>query len=191
MIRDIVSNSMKLSSIIVTLSILIPILTSQTNLSSAAQARFIAGLSGSQEVPPIDTNATGSASFLTNLSDMIMYTVNVTNLANITDMGIHIGKQGETGPVVVTLFSSQSPSSEVNGTLSQGNITSTDFKGPLVGKQLSDLVNLMRSGDSYVNIMTEQKPKGEIRGQIGFEGIDETGTGLGETIIIPPVEEVD
>ena len=47
----------------------------------------------------------------------------------------------------------------------------------------------MYNGDTYVNVHTRQYPNGEVRGQIGLEGIDESGTMLGQNKEIPPVEE--
>jgi hypothetical protein len=35
-----------------------------------------------------------------------------------------------------------------------------------VGKELSELISLMASGNTYVNIHTSRFPGGEIRGQI-------------------------
>ena len=54
----------------------------------------------------------------------------------------------------------------VSGLLSEGDITASDLKGPIAGKQLSDLLSSMHSMDVYVNIHTTQYPNGEIRGQI-------------------------
>jgi hypothetical protein len=54
----------------------------------------------------------------------------------------------------------------VHGPLAQGNFTAADLKGPLAGKQLFDLVNMIKNGDAYVNVHTTQNPEGEIRGQL-------------------------
>jgi hypothetical protein len=54
----------------------------------------------------------------------------------------------------------------VSGLLSEGNITSANFEGPLASKQLSDLLSSMDSMGIYVNVHTTQYPDGEIRGQI-------------------------
>jgi hypothetical protein len=150
------------------------------NKTSASQPNFVAGLTGNQEAPSVNTNATGSASFSLVSDSMIKYVVNVTGLSNITEADVHVANEGKNGPIVLTLFSSKIPVTNITGILSQGNITSADFQGPMMGKQLSNLTNLMQKGGAYVNVLTRQNPNGEIRGQLGFAGIDETGTNLGE-----------
>ncbi|MFZ0512243.1 MAG: CHRD domain-containing protein [Candidatus Nitrosopolaris sp.] len=57
------------------------------------------------------------------------------------------------------------PTGTVNGVLSKGNVTKSDLQGPLADKQLSDLVNLIKNGNTYVNVHTTH-PKGAIRWQI-------------------------
>ena len=47
-----------------------------------------------------------------------------------------------------------------------GTITADKLEGPLKGKPLSDLAVAGANGSLYINIHTEQYPKGEIRGQI-------------------------
>jgi CHRD domain len=98
-----------------------------------------------------------------------MYTINVTDIENVTAAHIHSGQVGENGPVVVTLFKEDSPTpimmtGEV--LLSEGNITATNLEGPMAGKILSDLTSAMRNEQTYVNVHTQQNPDGEIRGQI-------------------------
>ncbi len=96
----------------------------------------------------------------------ISYSVNVTNMQKVTASHIHHGKAGENGPVVVTLFKTDSPSAMTNGTLSKGNFTMTNLEGPLAGKHLSDLITMINNGETYVNVHTEANPKGEIRGHL-------------------------
>ena len=77
---------------------------------------------------------------------MIVYTVNVTNIDNVTISHLHAGKTVENGPVVVTLFKSATPLSHVRRRsylISQGNITSSDLQGQLYGKQISVRINLL------------------------------------------------
>jgi len=179
----VIEYEIKFSSKILVVVAIILIMASLANTvptGLAAQGSFVAGLTGIEEVPPVHTNATGSATFLPTLEGKLMYILNVTDIGNVTKADVHVGKQGENGPVVVTIFTSESPPAQINGTLSQGNISSANLQGPMKGKPLSGLIDLFQNGDAYVNIGTEQNPNGEIRGQIGFAGIDESGKALGE-----------
>ena len=54
----------------------------------------------------------------------------------------------------------------INGQLKAATLTSSDLTGPLAGKQITDLVNMIRSGGAYVNVDTTQNNNGEVRGQI-------------------------
>ena len=123
--------------------------------------KIVMNLSGSEEVPPVQTAATGVAEFIPG-EDSVAYSVNATNIEGVTAGHIHLGKQGENGPVVVTLFKYDSPMNEVSET---GTFTADKLEGPLAGKQLSDLAIAGANGTLYVNIHTEQNPNGEIRGQ--------------------------
>src|ERR671931_828553 len=117
---------------------------------------FTAKLSGSNEVPPVTTSATGMAQFqLTADGSQINYKLNATNLNNFMMAHIHQGKAGENGPPVTAPLS-----------MGSGKITASDLQGPLAGKQLSDLINLMKTGGTYTNIHTQTNQNGEIRGQI-------------------------
>jgi hypothetical protein len=133
----------------------------------ATLAGFNVELSGNEEVPPVQTDATGSAEFTAPHFDNIGYSVNVSNIDKVTAAHIHIGKIGENGPIIVTLFKTETPSIEpINGNLANGNITNANLEGPMAGKTVIDLTKSMELGETYVNVHTEEKPNGEIRGQI-------------------------
>jgi len=86
---------------------------------------------------------------------------------NVTAAHIHSGKTGANGPILVTLFKTESPSSKpINGILTSGNLTNADLEGPMAGKTLIDLTKAMELGETYVNVHSEEVPNGEIRGQI-------------------------
>ena len=152
-------------------SVLFCLDTTTTSLSNSAFAqgreKFVANLSVSQVVPPIDSKATGSAEFEpTTNGTSISYTVNVTDINAVKGAHIHIGEVGQNGPIVVTLFEPETPTGQESGLLSKGNITSDSLKGPMAAKQLSDLIDVMKNEGAYVNVHTQQNPDGEIRGQI-------------------------
>ena len=121
-------------------------------------------LTGSEEVPPVQTEATGVAEFIPVGMDSIVYSVNATNIQGATAGHIHLGAKGENGPVVFTLFKYDKPMNEVS---ENGTITAYKFEGPMAGKQMSDLATAGVKDMLYVNIHTEQNPNGEIRGQVG------------------------
>ena len=159
--------------VVVTSLSLITALISIAYLSSASvfavpsegQKKFSAQLSGDQEVPPIQTNASGMTWF-TPKQDRIEFELNVTNLQGVTMAHIHNGKQGEIGPPVLPLYKSESPTILMNGKLASGNITANMLEGPMAGKQIANLTTAMKNSETYVNVHTQQNPNGEIRGQI-------------------------
>ena len=124
--------------------------------------KFTATLSGQEEVPPVETEATGMAMFKL-MGDSVWYSVNASQIEGVTAGHIHSGQPGENGPVVATLFSYESPMNQVQ---ENGTITADKLEGPMEGKQISDLAGAMTNGSTYVNVHTEQNPPGEIRGQI-------------------------
>jgi len=130
-----------------------------------ASHEFIANLSGQQEVPPVDTQAIGEAILVPDLpgNQTINYYVNATGIQGATQGHIHSGAQGENGPVVASLFNFSSSQDEVG---QKGYFTKSDLVGPMQGKNVSDLIDAMKSNSTYVNFHTEQNPDGEIRGQI-------------------------
>lgn len=132
---------------------------------------FAAILSGSNEVPPVTT--TGSGIVIFQLSAVghqliINYQLKLFNMSGVTGAHIHNGKLGENGPAVASLFnpSMSGPTGAVKGQLSAATLTSSNLTGPLAGKQIFDLVNIIRSGGAYVNVSTTQNQNGEVRGQI-------------------------
>jgi hypothetical protein len=130
---------------------------------------FTAKMTGSQEVPPKSTSAAGTVTFEPTPGEMTLsYKVTVNNIDKVTMAHIHKGKAGENGPVVVTLFTSPSPTGKLNGntTLVQGNLRADNLEGLLAGKHIPDLIIMIKDNDAYVNVHTAQNPKGEIRGQI-------------------------
>ena len=127
---------------------------------------FSAMLSGGEEVPPVDTAATGVASFTLEGGESIKYDVNVTGMDKVTAAHIHNAPKGENGEVVVTLFKADSPTGEMSGSLANGTITNSILEGDMQGLAVIDLIKAMERGETYVNVHTEENPNGEIRGQI-------------------------
>ncbi|MDY7044887.1 MAG: CHRD domain-containing protein [Bacillota bacterium] len=135
---------------------------------------FKARLKGDNEVPPVKTNAFGSAKFVVNKRrTKVKFSLDVRNIRNFIQAHIHFGERGENGPVVVFLFGANLETlEEQNGITTQrgvvtGIITDDDIVPNEVGiRTVEDLINSMERELTYVNAHTEQNPAGEIRGQI-------------------------
>jgi hypothetical protein len=136
-------------------------------------------LTGAQEVPARDTRAQGQAIF--HLSDdgkSMDYKLMATNIENVVQAHIHLGRAGVNGNIVVFLYGLVPPAGgRHNGVLATGTITASNLINDLAGASLDDLVAAMRSGNAYVNVHTNDGvapantgpgdfPGGEIRAQI-------------------------
>ncbi|MBI5008292.1 MAG: CHRD domain-containing protein [Bacteroidia bacterium] len=147
----------------------------QTDLNVGSKGQvvlnFRAHLTGDQEVPPRDTQATGEAVFQLSKDGLsLSYKIIVANLDNLTMSHIHVANEGFNGPVVAWLYPPSPPAvlkpNTTNGILQEGVLTKVNLSGSLAGKELSDLLALMTAHRTYVNVHTTKYPGGEIRGQI-------------------------
>jgi hypothetical protein len=140
---------------------------------------YRATLSGANEVPdPRTTTASGTAEFRLRENNTITYTLDVTNLSNISGGHIHgPASAGANAGVIIGLFSTPPSTSPFNGRLAEGTITASTT---LSGVDLAGLLALFNSGMAYVNVHTNDGvdppdtgpgdfPGGEIRGQIQRE----------------------
>jgi hypothetical protein len=156
---------------------------------SQENTEFTATLSGKEVVPPVKTDGTGLANFKIS-QNSLNYQINVFNAGTITTIQIHNGAVGTNGEVLVTLFKSNGNDANLFGELpklpqispkvsdissttqrsssfsASGNIQASDLTGQLAGKTLNELLSAMQGGSTYVNVHTEEHPKGELRGQI-------------------------
>ena len=144
---------------------MVSVITFSNHIVLAQNQKFNAKLSGQQEVPPVQTTTASGMAWFKTMQDKVWFKLNVTDMQGVTQAHIHTGKQGENGPILVTLYKSDTPQ-PINGKLAYGNITANLLEGPMKGKQISDLTTAMSNGSTYVNVHTEKYPKGEIRGQI-------------------------
>jgi CHRD domain len=144
--------------------------TFDTFTSAVTQQQiFVAQLKSEMIVPPVTSNATGVAYFQLDMEDnnKIKYSLIATDLHGVKAAHIHIGKEGENGPIIVELYKPFRPPVLFGRILSVHDIIRSDIlKGPLVGKQLFVLVNFMNNRTTYVDIHSQQHPNGELRGQI-------------------------
>jgi hypothetical protein len=136
------------------------------NGETAPGERFAApALSGLNERPtPVTTTATGSSTFEVLADGSVRYNVSVAGLAGATMAHIHTAAADSAGPIVVTLFTTSTPTGTLTGTLASGSFGASNIQ--LTGVSMDSLLSLMRRGRTYVNVHTATNPNGEIRGQI-------------------------
>lgn len=133
---------------------------------------FRANLSGDNEVPPVETNARGQATFqLNKAGDELSYKLIVANIEDVLMAHIHLAPAGQNGAVAAWLYPEDGPPPELipgrfNGVLAESRITAADLVGSLAGGSIEDLVVFLQDGGAYVNVHTQEYPGGEVRGQI-------------------------
>ncbi|MFD1776268.1 CHRD domain-containing protein [Paenibacillus rhizophilus] len=128
---------------------------------------FRAILSGRNEVPPVRTQAFGTAIFkLSRDGRKLFFVLTVRNISRVTQAHIHLGRRGQNGPVVAFLFGPNKFGISVRRGVVRGTLTAADLVGPQRGMTLRSLVNEIKRGNTYANVHTIQHPDGEIRGQI-------------------------
>jgi hypothetical protein len=134
------------------------------------QQQFITKLSGKNEVPPVTTPATGTATFTVSPDGTsLQYLLSISDISGVMGAHLHAGPSTQNGPAIAGLFNlgmSGHPTGKVHGPLSKGIIRASNLTGPLAGKDLSDLILLIKTGNTYVNVQTTQNRGGEIRGQL-------------------------
>jgi len=154
------------------------VIASVAYASPAASQNFAVPLSGGGEVPARDTNARGVATFkLSEDGTELSYKLNVANIENVFAAHIHCGAVGVNGPVGVTLFAGAPAGGRTDGTLAEGTITLPDSGNACGWADLAAVVAALNSGNTYVNVHTNDGvpppntgpgdfPGGEIRGQV-------------------------
>jgi hypothetical protein len=147
--------------------ILLAFLGVAADSSSPDERTFRAKLSGSQEVPFVNTEAEGEVEFqISGSGDTLTYRLTISHINDITAAYIHRGRKGEKGAPVADLFA-EPKKENISGTLlAEGKVEPYLLTGPLKGEPLRSLIQLIEAGDAYVNIQTKKHPEGEIRGQI-------------------------
>jgi hypothetical protein len=167
---------------IVVVAALVALVVAGIALASGSDRLFRAHASGEFEVPVRDTDARGRALFkLSGDGESLRYSLVVRNIENVFMAHIHAASPGVNGPIVVWLYPSTAPApgapggGPLNGEIAEGVITAANLVGPLTGATMADLVDLLRAGEAYVNVHTNDGvdpadtgpgdfPGGEIRG---------------------------
>ena len=121
-------------------------LGSYSRVATAAEVEL--KLEGSQEVPPVQTQASGTGNITVADDGTVSGSVTTTGIEG-TMAHIHTGAEGMNGPPIVTLAK-------------QGNTYSVPANTKLTDAQRASL----DKGELYVNVHSAAHPGGELRAQI-------------------------
>jgi CHRD domain-containing protein len=106
-------------------------------------------LSGDQEVPPVQTQASGAGTIAVNDDKSVSGSITTTGI-NATAAHIHEAAMGKNGPVIIPLEKK----------------SDKEFAVP-AGAKLSDTqYKAFKAGDLYVNVHSDAHKGGEIRAQL-------------------------
>ena len=128
--------------------------------AEAAVTKWKATLNGAQEVPVVDTTATGTAEFdFDDTAKTLSGVVELTgvDVAKVNGQHIHKAACGASGSFVKVLTKP-----------GENGVIALDSSDPW--KMSDSDVAALQAGELYVNIHTEANPGGEIRGQIFKDG---------------------
>jgi hypothetical protein len=107
-------------------------------------------LSGSQEVPAVQTSASGSGSITIKDDKSVSGSISTSGITGIA-AHIHVGATGQNGPVIVPLTKG-----------ADGTTWSVPAGAKLTDAQYASY----KAGDLYVNVHSAAHKGGEIRGQL-------------------------
>jgi len=131
--------------------------------------QFAAGLTGSEEVPPVMTDAGATAHFVLNPDGTLSFELQATGpIQDATQAHVHLGGRGQNGPVVLFLlpFDPAGRDFQPGDLIASGTVDDSDvIPRPGFTPTIANLVNRMRQGRTYSNLHTIAFPGGEIRGQ--------------------------
>jgi hypothetical protein len=124
-------------------------MSGMANRVESAAAKSGTTLSGSQEVPPVNTQASGVSTIEVIGDKTVIGNVQTTGMTG-TVAHIHMGASGQNGPVIIPLVKSGENTWAVPGNTV---LSSAQF-------------DAFRAGNLYVNVHSAAYPAGEIRAQL-------------------------
>lgn len=117
--------------------------------STAFAADVKVSLSGTQEVPPVTTQAKGGGTIMVNDDKSVSGSVETSGISG-NAAHIHMGAAGQNGGVIIPLTK--------NG--------DNGWSVPAGAKLTAAQYDAFKKGDLYVNVHSSAHPGGEIRGQL-------------------------
>jgi hypothetical protein len=131
----------------IVLGVLAAMLLGYSEMAVSAEAKVT--LSGSQEVPPVTTTASGSGTITVGADKSVSGSITITGVA-ATAAHIHEGASGKNGPVIVPLTKT----------------SDSVFSVPAGAKLTDAQYDSYKAGNLYVNVHSAANKGGEIRAQL-------------------------
>lgn len=143
-------------------------LAAGTNLlwagAAGMQKKIAAKLSGSEQVPRVQTKGSGQFQGTINGEKSISYQLKYSGLSSrVTAAHIHSGMRKTNGAIIAFLCGGGTPACPASGGTAKGTITAANLNPR---GDLPEVIRTITSGNAYVNVHTTKYPDGEIRGQI-------------------------
>lgn len=135
-------------------------------------------LTGDNEIPPVVSTASGTATF--QIGDGIMgFQLNISNpdglgIADEPGIHIHCAPSDANGPVGAFLVFPDVDGITDTELLFSGVLTDIDVIPTDCGSTLNELAGALSATEAYVNVHSTENPSGEIRGQ--YENEPDPGT---------------
>lgn len=140
-----------------------------TAFAGGPEREFDARLSGANEVPPVDSAASGKAQieFDDDYTEA-EFELKVNDGVAVTQAHIHCAVEGVNGPIAVFLAGLIAGGINVDGKwVSNAAFTDATIDPAAgCGATLEELAEAVRDGRTYVNVHSVAHPAGEIRGQL-------------------------
>ena len=134
-------------SILAIVALIAGTLAGGTGFATAGEIKV--NLSGDQEVPPVQTSASGSGTITVDDDRSVKGKITTSDLKG-TGAHIHEGAVGKNGPDIITLKKSSDNEWSVPG---DAKLTDAQY-------------DAYKAGNLYVNVHSDANKSGEIRGQL-------------------------
>ena len=134
-------------SILAIVALIATTLAGGAGLATAGEIKV--NLSGDQEVPPVQTSASGSGTITVDDDRSVKGKITTSDLKG-TGAHIHEGAVGKNGPDIITLKKSSDNEWSVPG---DAKLTDAQY-------------DAYKAGNLYVNVHSDANKSGEIRGQL-------------------------
>jgi len=122
-------------------------------MALAAPKSFDVPLTGAQQVPPVDTQGSGTAHLTYDpTTRVVTWSITFSKLSSPATMAhFHDGAEGANGPVVIWLSK-------------KGEATTSPIRGKAT--LTPDQAQQFAAGQWYINLHSKDHPAGELRGQV-------------------------